>query len=171
MRGHASLTVREADETTNVSVFTVGRATAVDQSIFRSDVTYDGWADVANLSIQSANGQFGGVRAGNASFNGTQGMVGVSAPGVTFTGPLIVADVVAADAAQPMLLAGGVSDARIAGGDMAQSNGRAIQVSGIARLQFTGGTSSHGATIAAQRNAGRFEQNGVDVTAQIVSGP
>jgi hypothetical protein len=134
-------------------------------------VTYDGWADVASLSIQSVNGKFGGVRAGNATFSGVRGNVGFSAPGVAFTGAVVLSDIVASDTAQPMILLGSAADTRVAGGDMAQPNGRAIQVSGITRLQFTAGTSSHGTVIAAQKNAGRYEQNGVDVTTQIVAGP
>ncbi len=171
MRGHASLAIRDANETTNVSIFSVGRANAIDQSIFRGDATYDGWADLASLTIASANGKFGGVRAGNANFSGTHDSVGVVAPGLQFTGPVVLGDVAASDAAQPAILLGGVSDARIAGGDMAQPNARAIQVSGIAQLRFTAGASAQGATIAAQKNAGRFEENGVDVTSRIVSGP
>lgn len=171
MRGHGSVVIAGADESTNVSVFSVGRANAVDQTLFRSDVTYDGWADIASVAILSVNGKFGGVRTGNTTFSGTRSSVGLLAPGVAFTGPVVLGDIAAADAAQPVLLLGSSVEASVAGGDMAQLNARPIQVSGINQLRFVGGTSSQGTTIAPQQNAGRFERDGVDVTSQIVAGP
>jgi hypothetical protein len=51
-----------------------------------------------------------------------------------------------------------------------QPNGRAIAVSGIERLQFTAGTSSHGTLLPAAPNRGKLEQNGQDVTSRI-AGP
>ena len=47
----------------------------------------------------------------------------------------------------------------------------ATQVSGIARLAMTPGSTSHGTPQNAQANRGRLEQGGVDVTSQIVVNP
>jgi sugar lactone lactonase YvrE len=170
MRGHASIVIAGANETTNLAVFSVGRRTAVDQSIFR-DVIYDGWSDIASVAILSANGKFGGIFGGNTTFSGNRGLVGIFAAGIAFAGPVTVSDLAAADSAQPIFMLGSAGDTRVAGGDMGQLNGRAIVIGGMTRLVFTDGTSSHGTTIAAQPNAGRYERDGVDVTAQVVSGP
>src|SRR5205085_9773984 len=42
MKGHASIVITGANESTNLGIFSVGRATAVNQALFRDDVTYDG---------------------------------------------------------------------------------------------------------------------------------
>lgn len=169
MRGHANIVITGANETTNLTIFTVGRETAVEQSLFRAGVNYDGWGDIAGVVILSANGKFGGLRLGNTGCSGSRGHVGIYAPAVEFTGPVVLNDITAADNAQPVLRFGAVGAAgvAIAGGSMAQANSRAVQVSGFARLQFAAGASSHGATVGAQTNAGRYEENGADVTSRV----
>jgi hypothetical protein len=171
MKGHASIIVYNANQTTNLSVFSVGRATAVNQALFRSDVTYDGHADVAFIAIQSGNGLFGGLRAANASFINTKGIAGVYAPGVQFSGPVFIGDINAFDDATPTIVIGGGAETKINGGDLLQTNGRPVTVAGLSRLQFVAGTDSHGILQAAQNNRARLEQGGVDVTAQVVVNP
>ena len=192
MKGHARIVVAGADETTNLSVFSVGRMTAFDPSgafdvskpsggtndparngnpIFKSGVSYDGHADIASISILSANGKFGGLRTSNATYFATAGLTGVYAPGVTFTGPVFVGDISASDAAQPVLRLGAASDVRITGGDLTQANGAAVDISGIARLRFTAGQDSHGRALPAQANKAKLTENGVDVTSQIAAAP
>jgi uncharacterized delta-60 repeat protein len=171
MKGHAGIVITGADETTNVSIYSVGRLTAINQTLFKSDVKYDGVADIGYLTIQSANGKFGGVRTANASYVAVQGVAGIRAPGVQFTGPVYVGDINAADTATPMLLLGLANDVRIAGGDLWQANGQPVQVSGIAQLKFTDGMTSGGALLPAQADQSRLEQNGADVTAQVVVNP
>jgi hypothetical protein len=171
MKGHAGIVVTDADETSNLSVFSVGRANAVNQSLFKDDVTYDGFADVGFIAISSKNGKFGGLRTANVSYFATKGLTGVYAPGVQFTGPVYVGDINAFDAATPVLMIGSGTTTQINGGDLLQTNGRAIQVSGLARLEFVAGSTSHGALLAAKVNKGKLEQDGVDVTTQVVVGP
>ena len=171
MDGLACLTITGADETTNVSIFTVGRMTAVNQALFRTGVSYGGIADVAFIAISSTNGRFGGIRASNASFLTIAGPVGIYAPGVTFTGPVYVGNITAADTATPMLRLGSASDVRITGGSLNQLNSRAVEVSGITQLRFTAGQDSHGNTLTAQANQARLVENGVDVTSRIVVNP
>jgi hypothetical protein len=60
---------------------------------------------------------------------------------------------------------------RITGGDLLQLNDRAVQVDGITQLKFTAGQDSHGHELTAQANKAKLEQDGVDVTAQIVVNP
>ncbi|ACB73617.1 non-reducing end alpha-L-arabinofuranosidase family hydrolase [Opitutus terrae] len=169
VKGHAAIVVTGANETTHLSVFSVGRATAVDQSLFRDDVNYDGFADLAYVTIASANGRFGGLRAGNAGFRAAKGLTGIYAPGVQFDGPVYVHDITAFDSAAPVLQLGGASDVRITGGNLAQDNGRAVAVSGVDRLQFTAGSNSHGALLSQQPNRSRLERHGLDVTGLIAT--
>jgi hypothetical protein len=169
MKGHAGIVITGADESSNLSVFSVGRANAANPGLFRSGVTYDGFADLAFIAISATNGKFGGVRAANASFFATKGFTGIYAPNVQFTGPVFLNDIRAADEATPVLIIGTGNDVRITGGDLFQDNGRSVLVSGITRLQFSAGSNSHGTVFPAQANRARLEQNEADVTAQLVA--
>ena len=171
LKGHAGIVLAGANGGTNLSVFSVGRANAANQALFRSEVTYDGFADLAFIAITSTDGKFGGLRAANTSLWATKGTTGVYAPGVQFTGPAFISDINASGDATPVFILGSGSDVRITGGDLLQVNRRAVQVSGITQLKFTAGSNSHGALFPAQNNQGRIEQNGIDVTAQIVVNP
>ncbi|MFO1449691.1 MAG: ExeM/NucH family extracellular endonuclease [Opitutaceae bacterium] len=171
LKGHARVVLTGADEGTNVSVFSVGRANAVNQALFRADVVYDGLADLAFLAVAGTNGRFGGVRTSNASYFTAAGPTGLYAPGVEFTGPAFVGDIAAFDDATGMLVLGVGPDVRVAGGNLEQPNGRAVQVKGVAQLKFVAGTTSHGTLLPAQANQARLETDGVDVTSQIVVNP
>ncbi len=171
MKGHAGIVIVGANETTHVSVFSVGRGNAVNQALFRSDVTYDGLADIGFLAVQSTNGKFGGLRTANASYFATKGLTGVFAPGVAFTGPTFVGDINAFETATPVFRVGSTSDARITGGDLFQTNAKAVLVGGIAQLRFTDGSTSHSTLLTARTNLGVLEDAGVNVTAQIVVNP
>ena len=172
MKGHAGIVISGANETTNVSVFSVGRTNAVNQGLFKSGVTYDGIADLGYIVILSANGKFGGLRTANANYFATSGFAGVYAPGVEFNGPVYVGDISAADDATPVFLLGSAdSDTWITGGDLLQMNGQPVRVSGITRLQFKDGTTSQGVLLPAQTNKGHLEQNNIDVTDQLVVNP
>lgn len=196
MKGHPGIVIAGADERTNVSVFTVGRATAFDRTgayditkpanaaagndpakngspLFEghANTQYDGVADLAFIAISTTNGKFGGVRTSNAHYFGTRGLTGIYAPGVAFQGPVFVGNIDAFDAATPVLVLGSAADVRVTGGDMAQTNGKAVLVSGVTQLKFTGGSDSHGHLFAAKANKAKFLQNGTDVTAQIVVNP
>ncbi|HVU26031.1 MAG TPA: hypothetical protein VHE13_18005 [Opitutus sp.] len=121
MKGHVGLVIAGADETTNVLVFTVGRATAFDLTghynillapstpggggandpatngspLFagHADTVYDGVADLSFIAIESTNGKFGGLRAADARFSAVNGLTGVYAPGVAFQGPVFIGDI------------------------------------------------------------------------------
>jgi uncharacterized delta-60 repeat protein len=171
MQGHAGIVITGANETTNVSVFSVGKLTAVDQSLFRSDVAYDGVADLAYLAISSTDGKFGSVRTGNASYFATHGITGLYAPGVQFTGPVNLGDISGYDAATAMLVVGSASDLNITGGDLWQANRQAVEVSGINQLKFIDGMTSNGTLLQAQSNRAQLKEGDVDVTGKIVVNP
>lgn len=163
MKGHAAIIISGADSTTNLSVTSVGQLTAGDKTILRSDVTYDGIADLAYVAI-AGDGQFAGLRLANVSFYNAKGITGVYAPDVQFSGPVYLGGIDAHDTATPMLVLGTATDVRIAGTDLLQTNGRAVQVDGSSRLQFTAGTTSAGVTLPAEPLRARLERNGLDVT-------
>lgn len=169
MKGHAGLVITGANRSTNVSIFSVGRMTAVNQAIFRDDVNYEGVANLAFLAILSDDGGFGGIRAGNANFWSTRGVTGIFAPRVHFYGPVYLCEITATEDATPMLLLGSASDTRITGGDLLQTNGRAVQVSGLTQLRFTAGSTSDGQILPALACRGRLEDNSHDVTAQVAA--
>lgn len=194
VKGHASIVVAGADETTNLSVFTVGHATAFDptgaynilllpggandpalngSSLFAghplSSFADKGVADIAFIAISSTNGKFGGLRTANANYWATAGIAGVYAPGVTFSAAVNVGDIAAFDTATPMLLLGGTAvTPLITGGDLLQANGRAVQISGFTQIRFVDGSRSSGSILPAQTNQGHFEKNGAEVTGEVV---
>ncbi len=172
VKGHAGIVITGATADSNVTIFTVGTATAVNQALFKSGTTYDGMADVAYLAISSTDGKFGGIRAANASFLATKGYTGVYAPGVAFSGPVYVGDINASDAATPVLVIGSAAgETRITGGDLLQSNGATVSVAGLTQLRFTAGTNSHGVTYTAQNNRAVLKQGTTDVTSTVVVNP
>ncbi len=164
MKGHASLIITGADETTHVTVFSVGSMTAVNQDLFPLGMAYDGIADIGLVSIASRNGMFGGIRAANAGFFRASGLAGIHAPSVAVRGPVYIGDINADADAMGVLLFGSATDVRITGGDLLQLNNRAVQVDGITRINFTAGTKSDGQMLPAQPNRARLERDGVDVT-------
>ena len=168
MKGHASLVVTGANATTNLSIFSVGAGNAVDQTLFKAGVTYDGVADIGLISITSTDGKFAAIRTADASYFAVSGSTGIYAPGVAVTGPVYIEDISADASATPVMVFGSTTDVRITGGDLLQLNNSAIQVDGITQVNFTAGTKSGGQVLPAQTNLGRFVKNGVDVTSQLV---
>ena len=171
MKGHATVTITGADSTTNFGVYSVGAATG-NVLVLKQGVTYDGFADLALVNIISPTGQFAGVRVGNVSFFGTSGNVGLYAPGVNFAGPLNLYDIDARDNAYPKLLTGTVgTNILITGGNLFQTNGRAIEIGGATAIKMNPGQRSDGFLMSAQANQGRLERNGVDVTSSVIIPP
>jgi hypothetical protein len=168
MKGHASLVITGANATTNLSIFSVGTGNAVDQTLFKAGVTYDGVADIGLISITSTDGKFAAIRTADASYFAVAGSTGIYAPGVAVTGPVYIEDISADVSATPVMVFGSTTDVRITGGDLLQLNNSAIQVDGITQVNFTAGTKSSGQVLPAQANLGRFVKNGVDVTSQLV---
>lgn len=199
VRGHATLTIVGADESTNVSVFSVGRLTAFDPTgtfdftkpasetnnpaltgspLFKSGTNYDGIADIALINILSNNGQFGGVRCANAQFFAAAGLTGVNLPSVNVVGPVNLYDIAANDNATPVILTGTVGAVTVAGGgvgitggDMLQNNNSAVRVGDVQKIAMLAGVNSHNGALPAQTNRAVYTRNGVDVTSQLVINP
>jgi len=161
--GLATFTVQGADSTTNFSVFSVGSATALNQTLF--DTTHtggDNFATVQRLAIvanpNNPNGStFGGINAGNAVFTGSSGVVGISAANVQVQSAVKIADLDATGTANPTLIFGTASqfgDILVTGGDLIQTNGKAINDTGSYHygIQLVAGTTSSGAADAAENS-------------------
>ena len=98
-------------------------------------------------------------------------MTGLYAPGIAFTGPVRLCDIIATEDATPVILTGQAAEVEIAGGDLTQTNNRAVEVKGFPRLRFVAGATSHGNPLPALANRARLQRDGVDVTAAVVVNP
>ncbi|HVU23593.1 MAG TPA: serine hydrolase [Opitutus sp.] len=170
MKGHATIVVADADATTNVAVFSVGRANAVNQALFKEGIAYDGVADLATLAIAGATGRVAGIYLGNAHCFARAGTTGIYAPGVEASGPVRVGNVEAFDRALPVLMFGSLAELSVTGGDLKQDNGWAVRERGIARVRFQGGGRSDGAELPRLANGATFVTDSeTDVSAAIVA--
>ncbi|MBL9204830.1 MAG: hypothetical protein JNN01_07080 [Opitutaceae bacterium] len=177
MKGLPTITITGADQTSNLGIFSVGSLTG-NVLVLKSGVTYDGLANIALINISSTNGQFGGVRIGNALLSASSGDTGLNAPGVNFTGPIVIHDIDATGTANPKLLTGTVAglagfagEIRIAGGNLLQTNNRSIEYGTATAVRMAAGTNSHSVSLPAVSNQGRLVRNGADVTASVIVGP
>lgn len=170
MKGHARVVVDGGESSSHLSIFSVGKINAVNQGLFRSDVTYDAMADLASLTIHTVYGQFGGVRAGNASFFATSGYTGLYAPNVEFE-RVYIGDVNASDTATPVFTVRISHATEIKGGDFLQTNNRWVQVGSMTVIHFEAGTKSDGTFQPARHNLARFENEGADTTERTIVSP
>ena len=168
MKGHATIVLADAGADTNVAVFSVGKTNAVNQALFKDDVTYDGIADIAALAIVSATGKMAGLFLGNAHVFASSGVTGIYAAGVEVTGPVRLGDVSAFGQASPVLIFGSVSDVSITGGDLRQDNNVTVEVRGVAQIHLTAGTKSNGWPLSPLVNQARIMCFGVDITSWII---
>lgn len=203
MKGHAVIALSGTDETTNLCLTSVGKLTAYDPTgtwhvelpvsatndplangnpLFPAGETYDGIADVAVVSIASANGKFGGFYCASAGFFRDHGPTGLNAPGVEFTGRVLLHDLTATGTATPVLLTGAVgtrenvgSDFQgrinVAGGDMHQPNGQAVETGDAQAVKFRDNYTSHYVHQPARANRAAYTRAGANVTALLVENP
>ncbi|HYP16191.1 MAG TPA: hypothetical protein VEQ65_03190 [Opitutus sp.] len=157
MKGHARLQISGSDETTHLSIFAVGSATAGNQGIFRAAETYDGIADLSEIEIRADPGSltgstFGGMRLGNVNLWARQGRTGIYAPNVHVQGPVRLGDLMSFETARPVLRFGSLSQfgaLLLAGGSLVQPGGRLIEVEYRFRIELHAGATSMGVAIPA----------------------
>lgn len=153
VKGRASITIEGSNSSTNVSVSTVGEITSPVFGSLDNGADLDGVADIARITIvadptQPGGSTFGGIRTANARYEDDSGIVGITAAGVNVQSVVIMGDVNASDTGVPTLLFGGASQfgtLQVAGGDLAQDNGAAINDLGLGGFQsvnFIDGTTS-----------------------------
>jgi len=174
LKGHARVYFSDAGADSYLSVFSVGTYTAVNQSLFRPDVAYDGVADLALIGIASPTRTFAALRAGNTGLFATSGQTGLFAPGVAFAGPVVLHDVNASGAATPVLVTGTIASTGeiwITGGALEQANAASVELGDAAHVVMRAGIDSHQRTQPAQANRARLVRAGVDVTSTVVQNP
>ena len=150
--GHASITIEGSNSSSNVSVFTVGPTTAANFGPLDTGVDLDGVADIARITIvadpsQPGGSTFGGIRTANAMYSDDTGVVGIAADGVQVQSVVLIGDIDASNSGIPTLLFGDNSQfgtVQVAGGDLAQSNGEAINDGGFQTISFIDGMTSDG---------------------------
>ncbi len=133
VKGRARVTIDEADDTTFISIFTVGSTNAENSNLLLDGVIYDAMADVSLIEIINSPG-IGGVQCANTRFSGITGKVGVDAREVPVAVRVLIGDIDARDDAVPYLQFGTGSfkvnapnpGLRVTGGDLSQSNGSSI---------------------------------------------
>jgi len=165
MQGQATLVLTDSDENTYLSVFSVGPAN--NPGAVRPDVTYEAWATLRALGVQTASGRINGLRMGNARFEATTGATGLWAQGVRAQ-TVFLHDIAAFSSAVPVLAVAADTEVGITGGGLLQPNGRAVMVDGVSGIRLREGSSSAGQRVGPQLLLGRLERNGVDVSATIL---
>ncbi len=164
VKGLASFTIQGSDASTNFSVFTVGTLTAhngVNNPIFADGkLGGDHISDVQRLTIvadpSNPNGStFGGIRASNAVFSASSGVVGITAANVHVQNIVRIGDIDAMGSATPALIFGQDSQfgsVDVGGGDLLSTNGKAINNNNSYGydVSLLAGTDSSGTTIAAK---------------------
>lgn len=132
--GKPTITIDGSTDQTYVNIFTVGKSTAVNQALFPAGQSYDGVADVQLLQINGT--AMASVLAGNTRFSGSTGNTGVLAPDTNIKTRAVIHDIKASGTATPVLRFGAGStfaqdlgSILLAGGDLTQPNGAAIDVS------------------------------------------
>ena len=167
-QGKPTVVLVGADASTHMSIYSVGRLN--NPGVTLPDIPYDGWADVRALGVVSADKALGGLYLGNVAFGAGAGPVGIVATTVRSVGTVRLHDVAATGDGWPHLrfAADGRVQVAIAGGSLAQDNGRPVDVPGVQAVLMGAGSGSSGQSAPAQAIRGRLVRDGVDVTATIV---
>ncbi len=162
--GNASITIEGSNSSSNISVFTVGPTTSANFGALDTGADLDGVADIARITIvadpsQPGGSTFGGIRTANAMYSDDTGVVGIAADGVQVQTTVIIGDIDASNSGIPTLLFGDNSQfgtVQVAGGDLAQSNGEAINDGGFQTVSFIDGMTSDGVSQPAGTFLGAF---------------
>ncbi|MBK8477732.1 MAG: peptidylprolyl isomerase [Opitutaceae bacterium] len=171
MQGTPTVVLAGADASTHMSIYSVG--TKTNPGVTRTDVVYNGWANVCAVGIQSTTGGLGGLYYGNVLFASAAGPAGIVAPSLRTIGTLNFHELTTTAAGEPMILLApeGQAKIKITGGSLAQPAGIGIDVSGLDTVQMVAGEDSCGRPAPAQANQGRLYYEGIDITAELIVGP
>lgn len=164
VQGKASIQITGSDETTNVTIYSLGTANVnggASNAIFAGGK--DGGNNVANVSrlVIEDNGSvlgnaFGGIRAGNAVFGDSTGATGIAAPNIQFQGPIVIGGIFESGTAVGLLNIGQFSSNKtvtVVGTDLKDAK---IESTGVTKITFGTGTTSMGKvveTVAINANA------------------
>ncbi len=167
MKGEPTLVLAGADASTHFSVYSVGPAN--NPGVIRPGIVYEGWATLRAVGIVSSAPQIGGIRLGNVRFTASAGATGLWAPGVTVATVCYLSDLASTDDGLPFLGLGTGVELGVTGGNLLQSGGRPVIVSGIGKILPLEGTSSAGQRVGPRQIEARFLRDGVDVTATLLA--
>jgi len=175
VKGQASFFIDGSDASTYFAIFAVGASNDLGTDSAVTGVSGDGIANVTRLNIAAdplapGGSNFAGIGAANATFSGTSGAVGISAPNIQVQQYVRIGDIDASDGAFPNIVFGDNSTfatVTIHGGDLLQSNGKEIDFGGAQAVELVDGTTAAGDVLEAQALQGVFEGSptAVDLTA------
>ena len=172
VKGRASFQIYGAARDTWFAVFSLGELNITFQdtgifpaSIIKSNVTYDGKADVALLEFRDST-EMGGILAGNALFTAESQAIGIFASEVKVIHLVAIGDIDAKGEAIPMIIFHPESEFGqliITGGDLRQSNGSAVFISldgsdpGFQSIKSQDGIRSSGTLVQGRPIEARFQ--------------
>lgn len=140
VKGLARIRLEKAQNNSHLGIYTIGRATSTNESLFKENVVYDGRADIASIEIDGIG--MGSLLCGNVFFSATSGKTGLDAAEVPFAQRVVIGDIDARGTAIPYLrigynsyLATDEGKIIVAGGNLEQSNGQSIIASLPSRQQ------------------------------------
>ncbi len=165
VKGQASFFIDGSDASTYFAVFAVGASNDLGTDSAVTGVSGDGIANVTRLNIAAdplapGGSNFAGIGAANATFSGTAGAVGISAPNIQVQQYVRIGDIDASDGAFPNIVLGDNSTfttVTIHGGELLQSNDRDIDFGGAQSVEVVDGTTAGGVVQPAQVLQGVLE--------------
>jgi hypothetical protein len=156
VKGHAFVTVAAPNNTSNLKIYSVGRANSLNQALFRNHLVYDGVVDLGRVTLATVGPRsFGTLDLANVRFSGSSGGVGIAASDISFASAVSLHDIHATGTAISILQFGSVNEVRVLGGSLWRADGRPVMISGVAQPTFLTGTNSHGDPLPTR---GTFEQ-------------
>ena len=153
MKGEPLIYVEGSSFDTNISIFSIGRISIlpfVNNTLFVSDIFYDGMADVKFLQV-TGNG-ISRIGCGNVEFRGSSGLIGIQVI-VPVINDVIIGDVEAIGFSSPILMFGDNSQfgaLKVAGGNLLQEGNKRIMVNGFIRIQSIDNVKSNGLSMPAR---------------------
>jgi len=172
VKGRASFQIFGAKRDTWFAVFSLGElnipfqdASIFPASIIKSNVTYDGRADVALLEFRDST-EMGGILTGNVLFTAESQAIGISASDVKVIHLVAIGDIDAKGEAIPMIIFHPESEFGqlvITGGDMRQTNDSAVFISldgsapGFQSIKSQDGIRSNGTLVPGEAIEARFQ--------------
>ncbi len=176
VKGHARIRLERAENNSYLGIYTIGRATSSNASLFKDGMTYDGRADIASIEIDGIG--MASLLCGNVLFSVTSGKVGLDAANVPFSQRVAIGDIDAQETAVPYLRIGYNShlvqdqgQIIVAGGDLSQSNGESIivsrseQSSGFRNISSSAGIKTDGTSLPALEVQNDFiDESGASTT-------
>ena len=125
VQGRPTIRVQNATADSFLTVFSVGRANAVNPTLFPAGMTYDAMADVRLIEVHGA--EMGAILTGNVRYGAPDGATGIQAPDTAVRHRVVVGELTAGNLAVPLLRLGSGSPLQWDGGAVLVAGGRLLQ--------------------------------------------